>query len=223
MIINNFSGKTATIIAKLFTVITLSIFFLSSCSDANSTDNDNEPELIDRYYFEGKLDNEPFLIEQKYYTDFSFNESPYVVDYGGTLINCLDEPEDGVHLNCYTIYASGILVNPFFSEEEQENLNSAKVYFGPIDVDKRIFDNELAELKKFLQNKDITFRRDFGFIENQGAFAFDFFPPSTNENDLLYYSTRFNDNSEYKATITSVEEVDTYFFIIEGAIDSCKL
>ncbi len=201
----------------------LSLLIISSCSETkDKVKLPSEPELTEHYYFEGKLDNKPFLIEKKYYKEY-FDEKPFLIDFGGTLINCANEPENDIHSNCYTYYSCGILVDKYSFPEEVKKHNSAKMYFGPIDVDKRIFTNELTELKKFFQNNKLRFRRDFRDIENQGGFSFDFFPINPDKDNLFYYSTRFNDNSEYTANITSVEEIDDYYFVIEGTVDNCKL
>lgn len=203
-------------------VVILSFFFFTSCSDKSSNDTSSDPELEERYFFEGKLDNVPFVIEKKVSKD-SFDEDFFLVDYGGTLINCSNEPANDVHTDCYTYYAFGIFVNRFVYPEEVDKHDTAKMYFGPIDVENRIFDEELIEINNFFQNTEIGFRRDFGDIENQGGFAFDFFPLDTNGNSQFYYSTRFNDNSGYTAKITSFKAIDDYFYNIEGTVESCKL
>ena len=207
-------------------LLTLSAFIsMTSCSENGSSDDDktpSEPELTEHYYFEGNLDNEPFLIEKKYYKDY-FDGKPFSLDYGGTLINCSNEPNEGTHTDCYTIYSCGILIYDSSNPDEAEKHNTAKMYFGSIDVDKRVFENELEALESFLQDEQFNFRRDFGSIKHEGSFAFDFFPPNPNKNEQFYYSSRFNNNEEYTAKITSVEKTDGYFYIIEGSVDECKL
>lgn len=209
---------------RLTILILLAFISILSCSENNSSDNDktaSEPELTEHYYFEGNLDNEPFLIEKKYYKDYS-DGKPFSLDHGGTLINCSNEPNGSIHTDCYTIYSCGILISKSLYPDEAKKHNTGKMYFGRIDVDKRVFDNELEELENFLKNENLSFRRDFGSIKHEGFFAFDFFPPD-HQNKNLYYSSRLNNNEEYSAKITSVEKGDGYFYIIEGYVEECKL
>lgn len=202
-----------------FTFLYILSFVSCSNTDSDSTpEPQNEPELTEHYYFEGKLDNEPFLIEKKFYKDFS-EETPFQLDFGGTLINCNNTPENDTHSKCYTRYASGILVRSNTSTEDP----SAKMYFGPINVEERIFDIEIDSLRNFLGAKYHEFSRDFGDIENQGGFAFDFFPKSVDGNIPFYYSSRFNDNTDFMVNITTVKEIEDYFFVIEGTVNECKL
>lgn len=206
-------------------IIAFFIFLLStSCSEnsSNEKEKSEEPVVSEHYYFEGKLDGEPFLIEKKYYEDFYFDEEPFSIDYGGTLINCNNEPEDQVHSDCYTIYASGILIYNGLHPEEVGKHNTAKMYFGSIDVENKTFTDELESLNNFFNKEELKFRRDFGDPKIEAEFAFDFFPIDS-DNNQVYYSSRFNDNSEYKAVISSVEELEDYFYAIEGSIETCKL
>ena len=210
---------------RLTILILLAFISMISCSENSSSDNDqtpDEPELTQHYYFEGNLDNVPFLIEKKEYKDY-FDGKPFSLDYGGTLINCSNEPNEGIHTDCYTIYSCGIIIYDNLYPDEAEKHNTGKMYFGSIDVDKRVFDNELEALEDFLEKEKLSFRRDFGSIKHEGSFAFDFFPPNQNKNEQYYYSSRFNNNEEYTAEITSVEKADDYFYIIEGSVEACKL
>ncbi len=210
---------------RLNQLILLAFISMTSCSENSSNDDDkipSEPELTEHYYFEGNLDNEPFLIEQKSFKDF-FDEKPFSLDYGGTLINCSNEPEDDIHTDCYTIYSCGIIIYDNLFPDEVKKHDTGKMYFGNINVDKRVFENELEALENFLKNEKISFRRDFGSIKHEGSFAFDFFPPNQDKNEQFYYSSRFNNNEEYSAKITSVEKTDDYFYIIEGSVEECKL
>lgn len=206
----------------LTSLMLCAFILIISCSENKSPDEETEePELVEHLYFEGKLDNEPFLIEKKFYKDFYSDGKPFSIDYGGTLMNCSDTSSEGIGLDCYTIYASGIAIYESIFPDEEGKHDTAKMYFGKIDVDQRVFDQELEKLEEFLQKEEHTFRRDFGPDKRDGFFAFDFFP-ANEENELVYYSSRLNNNEGYTAKITSVE-VDNYFYIIEGSVETCKL
>lgn len=208
----------------LFAFLCTSLFL--SCSGENSNKEEEEPEVTEHYFFEGKLDNEPFLIEKKLFNNLNDNftdNDPFSIDYGGTLINCTNKPQNEVYTDCYAIYASGIIIYNNIYPEEYEKHNTAKMYFGRIDVDERIFENELEALSNFFQSNQLGFRRDFGNTKVSGDFAFDFFPPNPDNNNPFYYSSRFSDNSMSNAKITSVEEIDNYFYLITGTVDNCKM
>ncbi|MGY3795174.1 hypothetical protein [uncultured Aquimarina sp.] len=208
---------------KNIAVALLTFTFLSCDSNdlSDTEENQSEPILLKHYYFEGKLDNEPFLIEKKIYDKFYSDDKPFNIDYGGTLINCSETTDNGVPSNCYTIYGSGIIIYESIHPSEIGKHNTAKAYFGRINVEKREFSSELEALREFLMNKDLKFRRDFGNPLQNGDFAFDFFPSGTND---TYYSTRFNDNSEFLAQITNIiEDSDNNFIEIEGIVEKCKL
>lgn len=198
-------------------LLIFAVFSCESDSSSGTEENQIEPVLLEHYYFEGKLDNEPFLIEKKIYDNGYTDNEPFSIDYGGTLINCIETPDNEVPSDCYTIYSCGI----FLQSNEIGNHNTAKAYLGRINVEERVFDIELEALREFLQKNDLEFRRDFGNPIQEGDFAFDFFPSGTND---TYYSTRFNDNSEFTAQITDViENSDNNFIEIQGEVERCKL
>jgi hypothetical protein len=208
---------------KTIAVVLLTFVFFSCDSDtpSNTEENQSEPLLLKHYYFEGKLDDAPFLIERKIYDNGYSDGEPFDVDYGGTLINCSETTNNEVPSNCYTIYSSGILIYESIHPNEIGKHNTAKAYLGRINVEKREFSTELEALREFLKGKDLKFRRDFGNPLQNGDFAFDFFPSGTND---TYYSSRFNDNSEFSAQITNVvEDSDNNFIEIEGLVEKCKL
>ncbi|CAL2089677.1 conserved exported hypothetical protein [Tenacibaculum sp. 190524A05c] len=201
------------------TILLCSLVLFISCTDeSNDANNADEPVLTSHYYFEGKLGDEPFTIEQKVYDGYNF-VTEYSFDYGGTTIFCANQPDDEIHSECYSVYASGLL-----TYNTPKDIISAKMYFGPIKAEEKTLESEINGIHDFFnQNKEVKFRRDFGNTNNfQGNIAFDFFPPE-GDNPNYYYSTRFNDNSEYVAKIISVNQIEDNFIIIEGTIDNCKL
>ena len=140
--------NSKTKILAIFLILTL-----CSCdNDADQTPPETEPILLERFYFEGKLDDVPFLIEKNIY-DVYTPDDPLTVDYGGTLISCAETPEDEVPYDCYTQYSSGILVQEQAYPNEVGKHTVAKAYFGKIEVEKREFDITRSTERIFTEQK----------------------------------------------------------------------
>ncbi len=211
---------TKQLFKKIVFFIITSIVFTSceSSSDDNTPSGSEESKLVANYYFKGTLDGKELNIEQKIF-DPPLLDGPDMVssDFGGSQTNdieVLGEPGTGI---CYGTYASGLIYYDF--QENYDKFDTAKMYFFRIPVGDCILENELIAMKDFLALKNQKYRK---FSDNdKNAVALDFFPAGT-ANQQIYYSSRFGDNTDSFFEITSVEEIDSGTFLVEGKF-SCKL
>ena len=207
------SNLKKTLIFSLFIVM-----IFTSCSDSND-DSQTEPVLIENYYFRGTLDGEVLNIERNIYESIlDFDPNTLSIDFGGSQTDddeVFGEPGTGY---CYGRYACGLLFSS--SQENPDQLDTAKMYFSRIPVGECTLENELIAMNSFFELNNYeyeTFPRN-GLIN---IVALDFFPGEY-ENQEVYYSSRFGDNTDASFTIISINEEESGVFLVEGNFN-CKL
>ncbi|WP_452228779.1 hypothetical protein [Lacinutrix sp. MEBiC02404] len=204
-----------TLYLSIFTLL----FFASCDSNDDSTTTATEPLLLESHYFKGLLDGEELNIERRVY-ESPLDNSPDAIsmDFGGSQTNdiaVLGEPGTGF---CYGRYACGLLF--YDSQENTEQLDTAKMYFSKIPVGDCSLENERTSMRNFLALNTFNYETFPGntIINNV---ALDFFPAEY-ENQEIYYSSRFGNNTDASFAITSILEIEDGWFEVEGNF-SCKL
>lgn len=214
MTISNFT-KTAL----SFTFIIM-IFISCDSNDENELSTDepiSDQVLIENYYFRGTLDSQELNIEKRVY-DSNNDPNSISIDFGGSQTNDIEvfgEPGTGF---CYGTYACGLLFYDF--QENPNQIDAAKMYFSRIPVGECNLENELVSMRDFFEINEYTYE-DFPGNTISNNVALDFFPAEY-ENQEVYYSSRFGENTNADFNITSVIEEENGIFIVEGNF-SCRL
>lgn len=208
-------------ITKSIFFILFSVLLFTACeTDSDSDTETEEPMVIERYYFTGTLDGEELNIYRNIYDVVGYVDPNYrSMDYGGSQTNDIavfGEPGTGY---CYGRYACGLVFYDF--QENPDQLDEAKMYLSKIPVGECTLENELIGINNFLELDSYTYDTYYEQPSAINNVALDFFP-GDEENDLVYFSSRFGDNTDADYTITSVLEESDGVFIIEGTF-SCKL
>ena len=185
--------------------------FTSCNSNDDSQPSNDEPLLIENYYFRGILDGQELNIEKKIYESSTHNDPNAVsIDFGGSQTN-------GTSF-CYGRYACGLLFYDY--QDNPDQLDTAKMYFSRIPVGECTIENERIAMKDFFALTNFVYETYPGNDVNNNV-ALDFFPAEY-ENQEVYYSSRFGDNTDASFEIASTTEIDNGVFIVEGNF-SCKL
>lgn len=207
-----------TILKKtIFAIILLVIVFTSCDSNENSESSTDEPVLIENYFFKGTLDGQELKLERNIY---DFNTDPHVIsiDYGGSQTNDIEVFGEPGTDYCYGRYACGLVFYDF--QENPSQLDEAKMYFSRIPVGECNLENELNSMRDFFKINDYEYDTFLG-DRVLNSVALDFFPVEY-DNQEVYYSSRFGDNTNATFNIESFIEEENGIFIVEGSF-SCKL
>ena len=105
-------------------------------------------------------------------------------------------------------------------QENPDQIDTAKMYFSRIPVGECSLENEINAMEDFVDLSNYPFETFPGnTVENN--VALDFFPAEY-DNQEVYYSSRFGENTNASFNITSAIEEENGIFILEGNF-SCRL
>jgi len=202
----------------LFSIFTLMVFTACNSNDGDDV-KEREPLLIENHYFRGTLNGQEWSIERNLYDTYPLINRNYItIDFGGSKTDdsgFLGEQDTGF---CYGRYACGLVLSD--STDNPDQLDSAKMYFKTIPIGDCTLENELISMKIFLERNNY----EYGTFPEKlllNTVALDFFPGNI-ENERIYYSSRFGDNTDASFKITSVSELENGLFEVEGNFN-CKL
>lgn len=212
--------KIKSITKSIFYTL-FSVLLFTACETDNDSDSETEELIIiESYYFTGTLDGEELNIFRNVYDDLGavdFNNRS--MDFGGSQTNDIAVFGESGTGYCYGRYACGLVF--YDSQENSDQLDEAKMYLSKIPVGDCTLENELVAINDFLERDSYIYDTYYEQPSVTNNVALDFFP-GDEEDELIYFSSRFGDNTDATYAITSVSEEADGVFIIEGAF-SCKL